>query len=186
MRSCRSSWDAVKPSTIVKCFGNCGITVDAIEPDVANVGDDVAEYNVANVGDDVAEFAVLLGDVTIDQFIGCDDFVDTTNCAGVYWEADIVEGARCMATGAATAADSDAGDDSEDEEDQAPQEPAAVPLTCQQAAAHLRALCDFGLLTNQPQFIVLICQAEEFLEANQCKKANSMKQSTIDTFFFRK
>ena len=167
----RSSWDAVKPSTIVKCFGNCGITVDAIQPDVANVAEDVAE------------FAVLLGDVTIDQFTGCDDFVDTTNCAGVDWEADIVEAARRVATGAATAADSDAGDDSDDEEDQAPQEPPAVPLTCQQAAAHLRALRDFGLLTNQPQFTVLICQAEELLEANQCKKANSMKQSTIDTFF---
>ena len=68
--------------------------------------------------------------------------------------------ARRVATGGATAADSDAAGDSEDEEEEAPQERTAVPLTCQQAAAHLRALRDFGLLTNQPQFTVLICQAE--------------------------
>jgi len=37
-----------------------------------------------------------------------------------------------------------------------------VPLTCQQAAEHLRALRGFGLFSNQHQFTFSICQAECF------------------------
>ena len=73
--------------------------------------------------------------------------------------------------------------DDGDDEEEVPSQSALVPLTFQQAAEHLRALRDFGLLTNQPQFIASICQADELLETEQCSKANCFKQTPINAFF---
>ena len=63
-----------------------------------------------------------------------------------------------------------------------PSQPAPAPLTFQQAAEYLRPLRDFGLFTNQRQFIASICQAEELRETGQCSKANCFKQTTRDAF----
>ena len=57
-------------------------------------------------------------------------------------------------------------------EEEKPSQLAPVPLAFQQAAEHLRALCDIGLFTNQPQFPASLCQAEELVETEQSRKAN--------------
>ena len=101
-------------STIVKCFSNSGITVNANQP------------ATENVVEELADFTGLLGDITIDQFTSCDDAVHTTDRAGTEWEADIVTSTR-RAT-----ADNAADDDSEeegDDEEEVPSQPAPVPLT---------------------------------------------------------
>ena len=68
-------------------------------------------------------------------------------------------------------------------EDDGDEEEAPVPLTVQQAAEHLRALRDFGLFTNQPQFTASICQPDELLETEQCRKENILWQTIIGANF---
>ena len=65
-------------------------------------------------------------------------------------------------------------DDEGDDEEEMSSQPAPVQFIFQQAAEHLWALRDFGLLTNQPQYTASICQAEILLKLNNAVKRTAL------------
>ena len=126
-----------------------------------------------NVVEELSDFIGLLGDVPIDQFTSCGVAIHASDCAGTRREADVVASAQRAAVDSAP--DDDSEEDGDDEKE-APSQTPPVPLTSQRAAEHLRALRDFGLFKNQPQFTASNCQAEEFLKLNNAKKLTALNR----------
>ena len=60
--------------------------------------------------------------------------------------------------------------DEGDDEGEGPLQPAPVPLKFQHAAEHVRALRDFGLLTNQPHLLLPFARRRNYLKLNNAEQ----------------
>ncbi len=79
------AWDAVKPSTIVKCVAKCGIGLDNVPAEC----DDDEDW------DDDDLLPILQAGSTMREFVEMDSDLSTSNTVGSDWEAEILSHTQC-------------------------------------------------------------------------------------------
>ena len=156
------AWDLLDPQTIVKCFRRCGFGFGAQE--------DTTETLCASGVDDT-DYAAVLGDVTLAEYVACDDDIQTRHEDVVPVTSSETDTAACTAVKHPDECDTAEAEDKED-----PQ-----PIVSKTASLHyLRQLEIFCIQQNLPDMRGIIHKLQTDVLA---KTTLTAKQTTMKDFF---
>jgi hypothetical protein len=168
------AWALVHHTTIAKCFQRCGF-----EPSQDKHQDTEQDSSQAPSQDEPpSEIASLLGDVSWQSYLDCDDDVATTSTAAKDWEDQIIARAR---DGTVAEAEADAEDEPEDQDQEA--ESTRPKVSYSQAFDYLRVLMDFAVQHRDPDMFQSLSTVHRSVVNHSLQKQTCLSQKKIKDFF---
>ena len=148
------AWDTVTPTTIQKCFFNCGFSEAKTDTEEPAPPADSTNYQS------------LLGDVTMEEYATADNNLVTSVGNSTNWEEEFL----AKASGDRVEEENEEQDEEQEEANQT-----KPPPTCNQASDYLRHVRELALLNDNEELLTLMTKSLACLDEMRCSQAQHCK-----------